>query len=407
MSMSDLLLVLNAGSSSIKFTVFCVESAGLEAVEPIEIIHGQVEGIGNRPLFKARNEQGAVLADSCLNKELVGHHAALEYLLAWLDFHLPEGQVVAVGHRVVHGGSERSAPGIVDEELMQALETLIPLVPLHQPHNLEGIRVLSKERPNIPQIVCFDTAFHRHCAELTRHFGLPDELFQEGVKRYGFHGISYEYIADVMAAQTPELANKKVVILHLGNGCSMCAMENGKSVDTTMGFSALDGLLMGTRCGSLDPGVLLYLMREKNMDVTQLENLLYKESGLLGVSGVSNDMRELMASDKPQAKLAVDLFVYRIQRELGSLIATLGGIDALVFTAGIGENSAEIRRRVCHDAKWIGVQLDAGGYTEGGAVVDISSAESKVSVLVIPTNEELMIAKHVLAITHHQGVLNI
>ncbi len=405
--MSDLLLVLNAGSSSIKFTVFCIQPCASNAVEPIEIIHGQVEGIGNQPLFKAKDKQHTVLAETFLNKESTGHHAALEYLLEWLGGHLPAGQLVAVGHRVVHGGSELSAPSLVDKDLMLTLETLIPLVPLHQPHNLEGIRVISQERPNIPQIVCFDTAFHSRCADLTRRFGLPDELFQEGVRRYGFHGLSYEYIADVMAAKTPELANKKVVILHLGNGCSMCAMGNGKSIDTTMGFSALDGLLMGTRCGSLDPGVLLYLMREKQMDVSQLENLLYKESGLLGVSGVSNDMRELLASDEPRAKLAVDLFVYRIRRELGSLIAALGGLDALVFTAGIGENSAEIRHRVCDDAQWIGVQLDADIDTKGEEVTCVSHVDSKVTVLVIPTNEELMIAKHALALTHHQGVLNI
>jgi len=403
---SDFLLVLNAGSSSIKFTIFSIHSCGENTVEPIEIIHGEVEGIGNKPVFKARDKQHRPLVEAFLNKESTGHHAALEYLLEWLGSHLPEGELVAVGHRVVHGGSELSAPSLVDKKLMQTLEALIPLVPLHQPHNLEGIRVISHERPNIPQVVCFDTAFHSSCADLTRHFGLPDELFQEGVRRYGFHGLSYEYIADELAIATPELANKKVVMLHLGNGCSMCAMDNGKSVDTSMGFSALDGLLMGTRCGSLDPGVLLYLMREKQMDISQLENLLYKESGLLGVSGVSNDMRELMASDEPRAKLAVDLFVYRIRRELGSLIAVLGGLDVLVFTAGIGENSAEIRRRVCEDAHWIGVQLDADVQMEDEEVVCLSPVDSKVTVLVIPTNEELMIAKHALALTYCQGVLN-
>ena len=394
--MSDFLLVLNAGSSSIKFTVFSLQPSSLKVVEPIAIINGQVEGIGHRPYFKARNNQRVIVGEAFLNNESKGHQPALEYLLEWLGSHLPEGELVAVAHRVVHGGSEQSAPSLIDEKLMQNLEALIPLVPLHQPHNLEGIRAVSQERPNIPQIVCFDTAFHHSCAEITRRLGLPDELFQEGVKRYGFHGLSYEYIADVLVTESPELANKKVVVLHLGNGCSMCAMDNGKSVDTTMGFSALDGLLMGTRCGSLDPGVLLYLMREKQMDVKQLETLLYKESGLLGISGISNDMRELMSSDEPRAKLAIDLFVYRIRRELGSLIAALGGLDALVFTAGIGENSAEIRQRVCDDAQWLGVQLDTADYTAGDKVTYLSSMDSKVSVLVIPTNEELMIAKHAL-----------
>ncbi len=394
--MEEFILVLNAGSSSIKFTVFSIDQSAPQAV-----IKGQVDGIGSRPFFIARDNSQQVIAELFLEGDLVDHRQALNYLLDWLETHLPNGKIIAVGHRVVHGGPNITEPVLVDEPLMDTLESLTPLVPLHQPHNLAGIKAIAKTRSSIPQVACFDTSFHRTCPDITDRFGLPEALYQQGIRRYGFHGLSYEYIAAVMRAKTPEIADKKVIIAHLGNGCSMCAMDGGKSVDTTMSFSALDGLLMGTRCGSLDPGVLLYLMREKKMNVDQLEQLLYKESGLLGISGISNDMRELMASAEPQAQIAVDFFVYRIRRELGSLVAALGGLDALVFTAGIGENSAQIRHRVCEDAKWLGVELDDQlNETNNHELACLSLPESSVSVLVIPTDEELMIAQHTLKLIH-------
>jgi len=390
--MENFLLVLNAGSSSIKFSVFCIDQQELQVV-----IKGQVDGIGSKPFFRAKNKQQKVITELFLEGELIDHHQALNFLLDWLDTHSPNGKIIAVGHRVVHGGPDITAPALIDDQLMQILESLTPLVPLHQPHNLAGIRAIAKTRPDIPQVACFDTSFHTSCAGVTRRFGLPEELFQEGIRRYGFHGLSYEYIASVLRTETPEIADKKVVIAHLGNGCSMCAMDGGKSVDTSMGFSALDGLLMGTRCGSLDPGVLLYLMREKGLGADQLEQLLYKESGLLGISGITNDMRELLESTAPQADIAVDLFVYRIRRELGSLVAALGGLDALVFTAGIGENSAQIRQRVCEDAKWLGVELDESlNEMNKQALAYLSSVKSKVPVFVVPADEELMIAQHTL-----------
>ncbi len=394
MKVDDFLLVLNAGSSSIKFTVFSIDQSA-----PQVVIKGQVESIGNNPFFIARDNGQKVIAEFFLEGDLVDHHQALNDMLDWLETHLPNGKIIAVGHRVVHGGPNITEPVLIDDPLMETLESLIPLVPLHQPHNLAGIKAIAKTRPSIPQVACFDTSFHTSCTDVVVRFGLPEKLFQEGIRRYGFHGLSYEYIARVMRTETPEIADKKVIIAHLGNGCSMCAMDGGKSVDTTMSFSALDGLLMGTRCGSLDPGVLLYLMREKKMDVDQLEKLLYKESGLLGISGISNDMRELMASAESQAQIAVDFFVYRIRRELGSLVAALGGLDALVFTAGIGENSAEIRRRVCEDAKWLGIELDDHiNETNRHELACLSLPESSVSVLVMPTDEEQMIAQHTLKV---------
>lgn len=394
--MDDFLLVLNAGSSSIKFSVFCVDQ-----LVPQVVIRGQVDGIGSKPFFTAKNQHHKVIAELFLEGKSIDHHQALDFLLTWLDAHSANGKLIAVGHRVVHGGVSVTAPQRIDEKLIQLLESLTVLAPLHQPHNIAGIRAIAHTRPDILQVACFDTSFHTSCTDLSKRFGLPEKLFQEGIRRYGFHGLSYEYIASVMRTKTPDIADKKVIIAHLGNGCSMCAMDGGKSVDTSMGFSALDGLMMGTRCGSLDPGVLLYLVREKQMDVDQLENLLYKESGLLGMSGISNDMRELLVSTQPQAQIAVDFFVYRIGRELGSLVAALGGLDALVFTAGIGENSAPIRRRVCHDAKWLGIEFDADNNEKNSHSLScLSLPESSVSVLVIPTDEELMIAQHTLKLIH-------
>jgi acetate kinase len=296
----------------------------------------------------------------------------------------------------VHGGVEYAAPVRLTAEIVKDLEQFIPLAPLHQPHNLTPIRLLLANRPDLPQVACFDTAFHRHQPEVAQAFALPPEITRRGVRRYGFHGLSYEYIASVLPQFDSRAAQGRTVVLHLGNGASMCAIQGGNSVSSTMGFTAVDGLPMGTRCGNLDPGVVLYLIDELKMDTRAIEKLLYQQSGLLGVSGVSSDMRSLLDSSEPKAKFAVDLFVYRIGRELGSLAAALGGLDALVFTGGIGEHAVPIRERVCKAAAWLGVDLDSLANAAAGP--RISTAGSRISVWVIPTNEELMIARHTRSI---------
>jgi acetate kinase len=301
-------------------------------------------------------------------------------------------ELAAVGHRVVHGGMQYAQPIRLDSRALAALEKLIPLAPLHQPHNLAPIRSLIERRPGLPQVACFDTAFHATNPDVSRRFAIPAELHDAGVRRYGFHGLSYEYVASALRAHDAGAAAGRTIVCHLGNGSSMCALEGGRSVASTMGFTAVDGLPMGTRSGAIDPGVLLYLMDQRGMDARAIEKLLYSQSGLLGVSGISSDMRKLLGADDPRAKLAVDLYVYRIRRELGSLAAALGGVDALVFTAGIGENSPELRERICGDAAWLGLELDRAANRKGGP--RISAAGSRVSAWVIPTNEELMIAKH-------------
>jgi acetate kinase len=313
-------------------------------------------------------------------------------LIGFLRGEMSEHRLAGVGHRVVHGGAAFARPVLVDSQVVEALGALTPLAPLHQPHNLTPIRLLLERRPELPQVACFDTAFHWRNPPLARMYALPEELTREGVQRYGFHGLSYEYIASVLPQYDAQAAAGRTIVLHLGNGSSMCALEAGTSVASTMGFTAVEGLMMGTRSGSLDPGVILYLLDEKKMDARAIERLIYQQSGLLGVSGVSSDMRALLASANPRARLAVDLFVYRIRRELGSLAAALGGLDALVFTAGIGENAAPIRERVCRDAAWLGVDVDAHANARGGG--RISTAGAKASAWVIPTNEELMIARH-------------
>ena len=324
--------------------------------------------------------------------EALGHDGATAYLAGFLPEHLGEHRLAAVGHRVGHGGLDYAAPVRLTTEVVGRLAQLIPLAPLHQPHNLAPIRTLLAKRPELPQVACFDTGFHRNQPEVAQAFALPPEITDRGVRRYGFHGLSYEYIASVLPQYDATAAAGRTVVLHLGNGASMCALSGGKSVTSTMGFTAIDGLPMGTRCGSLDPGVVLYLVDELKMDARAIEKLLYKQSGLLGVSGVSSDMRDLLASAEPRAKFAVELFAYRIGRELGSLAAALGGLDAVVFTAGIGEHAAPIRERVCEHAAWLGVKLDPVANADGGP--RISTADSRVSVWVIPTNEELMIATH-------------
>jgi acetate kinase len=389
--------VLNAGSSSIKFSLFAEAGRELELTA-----RGQAEGIYTDPRFVAKDSGGTVLAEQSWGKGTrLGHDGALDHLVTFLRKELGRQTLVGVGHRVVHGGLEYRRPVRVDAKVLAALEKYVPLAPLHQPHNLAPIRTLLERIPDLPQIACFDTAFHRAQSEVAQAFALPRSITERGVRRYGFHGLSYEYIAHALPSHDAKAAAGKVIVLHLGNGSSMCAMDNGHSVASTMGFTAVDGLPMGTRCGNLDPGVMLYLMDEMKMDARAIEKLIYQQSGLLGVSGISSDMRALLASSDPNAKVAIDLYVYRIGREMGSLAAALGGLDAIVFTAGIGENSAVLRERVCRDACWLGVALDANANDAGGP--RISTAGSKVSAWAIPTNEELMIARHTQALLARVG----
>ena len=386
--MAEAILVLNAGSSSVKFSVFLTKGAELELW-----LRGQAEGLLTAPRFVVKDAGGKVVSErSWKEGESLGHEGAVSHLIDFLRSNRAEDRLVAVGHRVVHGGLEYSEPIRVTPEVLRALEKLIPLAPLHQPHNLGPIRHLLEQMPNLLQVACFDTAFHRTQPELAQAFALPEEITDRGVRRYGFHGLSYEYIASALPGVDPRAAAGKVVVAHLGNGASMCAMQAGRSVASTMGFTAVDGLPMGTRSGSLDPGVMLYLVDELKMDARAIEKLIYQESGLLGVSGISSDMRALLSSDAPRAKLAVDLFVYRIGRELGSLVAALGGLEALVFTAGIGEHAVPIRERVIQGAGWLGLTLDDAANASGGP--RISAGSSRVAAYVIPTNEELMIARH-------------
>lgn len=386
--MADVILVLNAGSSSIKFRAFDVRSE-----EPELVLYGQTEGLYTAPRFTAAEASGAEIGEKTWDEGAgIGHQGAIEYIAEFLRSHREGHHLVAVGHRVVHGGLEFTRAVVATPAVIDKLEKLTPLAPLHQPHNLAPIRILARSRPELPQVACFDTAFHREQPEVAQAYALPVSITGRGVRRYGFHGLSYEYIASVLPDFAPEAASGATVVAHLGNGSSMCAIAAGKSVASTMGFTAVDGLPMGTRCGNLDPGVILYLMDERKMDARAIENLIYKQSGLLGVSGVSSDMRALLDSDDPRARFAVELFTYRIGRELGSLAAAMHGIDALVFTAGIGEHSALIRDRVCREASWLGVELDPVANEDGGP--RISTAASKVSSWVIPANEELMIARH-------------
>jgi acetate kinase len=390
--MSTAIVVLNAGSSSLKFSLFAQSGDALELR-----VRGQAEGLTTAPRFVAKDARGETVASHSWGEGAsLGHDAALEHILGFLREKAQGLQLLGVGHRVVHGGLKYSQPVRVDRAVVQELEQFIPLAPLHQPHNLTPIRLMLERQPGLPQVACFDTAFHRAQPELAQMFALPRQLHDEGVRRYGFHGLSYEYIASMLPQLDPAAAAGRSVVLHLGNGASMCALAGGRSMASTMGFTAVDGLPMGTRCGALDPGVILYLMDQRGMDARAVEKLIYNESGLLGVSGVSSDMRTLLASPDPQAALAVDLYVYRIARELGSLAAALGGLDAIVFTGGIGENSEHIRARVCRGAAWLGVALDEAANRGGGP--RISVADSRVAAWAVPTNEELMIARHTQAV---------
>jgi acetate kinase len=387
--MSDAILVLNAGSSSLKFTDFVVVDGKLEIKAA-----GKLEELYGRARFQARDATGAVVGKREWPEDAPPRHdGALAFLFDWLRDYSGDA-VVAVGHRVVHGGESYSTPVILDPAVVKTLHALDTLAPLHQPHNLLPVDIIAEQRKGLLQIACFDTAFHQTAPKVSQAFALPPAITERGVRRYGFHGLSYEYIASVLGDYDARAAAGRTIVLHLGNGATMCAMLDSKSVASTAGFTALDGLPMGTRSGTLDPGVVLYLVQELGMTGKEIETLLYKESGLLGVSGVSSDMRALLESDSPRAKFAVELFVYRIVREVGSLAAALGGLDALVFTAGIGEHAAAIRAAVAPHLAWLGLELDPAANDRNGP--RISRADSRVAAWVIPTNEELMIAKHCL-----------
>lgn len=385
--MHDYALVLNAGSSSLKFCVF-------ERPEPLEnwrlAARGQIEGIGTSPRLRVKDDNDESLA----NQDVAARDGreALDVLAGWLRSKYGGSRVLGVGHRVVHGGARFKGPTVVDADVMRELYQLAPLAPLHQPHNLAAIEAVSERLPGIPQVACFDTSFHRGQPAVAELIPFPRELRQQGLQRYGFHGLSYEYIASVLPQVAPEIAHGRVVVAHLGSGSSLCALKKGKSFDSTLGFTALDGLCMGTRPGSIDPGVVLHLFQGLNLSTKEVETLLYKKSGLLGISGISNDMRDLLGRSEPAAQLAVDYFVYSVAKQIGALSAALGGIDGLVFTAGIGENSPEIRKRICESSAWLGIDLDEAANTQH--LEKISTPHSKPSVWVIPTNEELMIARH-------------
>jgi acetate kinase len=364
------------------------------------LIKGQIDGIGTHPRLRAAAE-GAPAIDHAFTPEAVHDlPSALHEAGAWLrstrslDF-------VAIGHRVVHGGPDYAQPVLVTAEVVEHLARFVPLAPLHQPNNLAPIRSILERRPELPQVACFDTAFHRGHGALADHFALPESLYAEGVRRYGFHGLSYEYVADRLPQVAPDIARGRVIVAHLGSGASMCALFEGRSVESSMGFTALDGLPMGTRPGQIDPGVVLYLLAAKGMDAASVQRFLYQDCGLKGLSGISNDMRELEASADPRAAFAIDFFVYRIALNAGMLAAALGGVDAFVFTAGIGENSVQVRARVAERLAWLGARLDAGANSRGEA--RISSADSRIALCVVPTDEELMIARHTLALISPQG----
>ena len=391
--MSDAIIVLNAGSSSLKFSIYGVADHELDLVA-----RGQIAGLGTAPRFQAKDQRGQVLAEVGLQGagQGFGHPEAFAHLAQWALEQYGGGlRAIAVGHRMAHGGLEFTRPTLIDAEVVTKLEQLVPLVPLHQPHNLAAVRGVRQLRPDLAQVACFDTAFHRTKPKVADRFGLPDEMFQRGARRWGFHGLSYESVAGQFRQIAPEISAGRVIVAHLGSGASLCAMKNGQSVDTTMGFSALDGLPMGTRCGNLDPGAILFLLRQ-GWSVDRIEDLLYKKSGLLGISGVSNDVRVLLASNCPLAAEAIEFFVYRIVREIGSLVAALGGLDALVFTAGIGENSPVIRQQVCQGLTWLGIAIDPEANQRGSTC--ISPQRQAPSVWVIPTDEEAVIASHTLAL---------
>jgi len=384
----DYVLVLNAGSSSLKFCVYRrPDDTDWEVAA-----RGQIEGIGTSPRLSAKDAQGEVLVKETLSAAVSDGNAAIEALASWLRSKWSGARVLGVGHRVVHGGVRFSQPIVLTRQILADLSELIPLAPLHQPYNLAAIEAVFNRLPDVPQVACFDTGFHSHHSEVANLVPLPRGARNSGLQRYGFHGLSYEYIASVLPEVGPEIAKGRVIVAHLGSGASLCALKDGKSIDSSFGFTALDGLCMGTRPGALDPGVVLYLFQNLKLTVKEVESMLYKQSGLLGISGISNDMRDLLSRSEPEAGLAVDYFVYRAAKEIGALTAVLGGVDGLVFTAGIGENSPEIRQRICQASRWLGLELDE--QANAGAGPRISTPQSKISAWVVPTNEELMIARH-------------
>jgi acetate kinase len=386
--MIDYGLVLNAGSSSLKF---CIYRRSDESAWTLEA-RGQVDGIGSSPRLAAKDGAGGSLADQALDGGVRDGRAALGVLADWLRERYGGSPVLGVGHRVVHGGPRYARPCIVTPQVMEDLRALVPLAPLHQPHNLRAIEAAAERLPGVPQVACFDTGFHRGQPAVAELVPLPREIRDVGVQRYGFHGLSYEYIASVLPEVAPEIAEGRVIVAHLGSGASLCALKARKSMDSTLGFTALDGLCMGTRPGGVDPGVILHLFQALGRSAAEVEKILYKRSGLLGVSEISNDMRDLLGNPDPRARLAVDYFVYQAAKHVGALAAVLGGVDALVFTAGIGERSAEVRRRICAASAWLGVELDDAANSRHEA--RITTQGSRVSAWVIPTNEELMIARH-------------
>jgi acetate kinase len=387
----DAILVVNAGSSSVKFQIFDQGASG----DPQRLIKGQFDGIGTRPRLRAEARDGKALIDKTYSpQEIADVATAIGAAGNWLR-ETQKIELAAVGHRVVHGGPDYDRPVVINKDVLKRLEQFSSLAPLHQPNNLAPILTLLARRPELLQVACFDTAFHRSHDPLADHYAIPETFYREGVRRYGFHGLSYEYIAGRLPEFDPGIAKGRVIVAHLGSGASMCALANGRSVESTMGFTALDGLPMGTRPGQIDPGVILYLIAQKGMSAKDVEDLLYRQSGLKGLSGISNDMRELEASASPAAALAIGYFVYRIALNAGMLAAALNGIDAFIFTAGIGENSASIRARVAEKLAWLGVDFDSAANKTGGPL--ISKPHSKVAVYVIGTDEEFMIARHTVS----------
>jgi len=395
--MTSGLLVINAGSSSVKFGLFVQADGGAELALRYR---GLADGLGDRPHLLIRDALSQPVLDEPLPAD-ADQLRALERILGWLDANLGDVRLVAAGHRIVHGGPTYSAPMLLTEPVLAELEQFCQLAPLHQPHNLNAVRAVLALRPALPQVACFDTAFHRQQPRVAQAFALPREYTAKGILRYGFHGLSYEYIAGQLPLLDPKAAKGRAIVAHLGNGSSMCAMRGCVSQASTMGFTALEGMPMGQRCGSIDPGVLLYLLQQEGMTPKQVEDLLYKRSGLLGVSGISADMRRLLESDSAEAREAVELYCYRAVREIGSLAAAIGGVDALVFTAGIGENAAPVRERICAQLGWLGVRLDERANAQNGPL--LSAGSSRVRVWCIPTNEELMIARHTARVAAVDG----
>ncbi|GAU81178.1 acetate/propionate family kinase [Bosea sp. BIWAKO-01] len=396
--MNEVLFVVNAGSSSIKFKLYRVAGDDIELM-----IGGAVDGIGTRPRLKAKGHDGTLLIERSFTVAEVANSAQAQQVVAdWVTGEIRDMVIIGIGHRVVHGGPVYSAPVLVDDAVMKTLETFIPLAPLHQLSNLDPIRVLRQRRPDLPQVACFDTAFHRGHPELSDRFALPRALYDEGVRRYGFHGLSYEYVSQALYGIAPEIADKRVIIAHLGSGSSVCALQGGRSIETTMGFTALDGLPMGTRSGSLDPGVVLHLIEQKGMSPAAVGHMLYQESGLLGLSGISNDVRELLDSERPEAAMAIDFFSLRVAQAIASLSVTLGGIDGIVFTAGVGENAWQVRQNVVDRLHWAGQSLKAEANRRNDVRID--AERSRTPIFVVATDEERMIARHTLRLLRTSGV---